>query len=62
MKCDRCGKETDTTIMSMFNLDILCMECKEKERNFPGYEEAREAERRQVLAGNYNFKGVGLNG
>ena len=62
MKCVRCGKETTTTIMSMFNTDIICMECKEKERHLPGYEAAREEERRQVLAGNYNFKGVGLNG
>lgn len=62
MKCDRCGKETDSTIMSMFNMDILCMDCKEKEKKMPGYEAAREEERRQLLAGNHNFKGVGLNG
>lgn len=60
MKCDRCGKDTDTTIMSMFNMDIICMACKEKERAIPGYEQAREEERRQVLAGNYNFEGVGM--
>lgn len=60
MKCDRCGKETDITIMSIFNTDILCKECKEEERTFPEYEEARQAERQEVLKGNHNFKGVGL--
>ena len=31
--CDRCGKSTNgTTIMSIFNDDIICMPCKEKEK------------------------------
>ena len=31
--CDRCGKPTNNlTIMSMFNDDIICMDCKEAER------------------------------
>ena len=29
MKCDRCHRETDITIMSMLNTDILCLDCKE---------------------------------
>lgn len=60
MKCQRCSTETDTTTMSMFNTDIICMGCKAIERNDPAYKAAAEAERREVLAGNYNFPGVGL--
>lgn len=59
MKCDRCGKETTTTICSMFSTEMICMACKEKERKHPMYEEAREAERQAVLKGNYNFEGIG---
>lgn len=59
MRCDRCGKETISTIMSMFNTDEICMDCKDKEKQDPRYEEAVEAERAAVLSGNYNFPGVG---
>jgi len=45
--------------MSMFNEDILCMECKEKEKQHPDYNKAVDAEAAQVRAGNYNFKGIG---
>ena len=33
--CDRCGKPLTARIMSMFNTDVLCLECKEKERMHP---------------------------
>ena len=59
MKCERCFKETNCTIMSMYNTDIICMECKEKERKRPDYEEARRVENEHVKAGNYNFGGIG---
>lgn len=59
MKCQRCGKETSTTICSMFNTEEICMACKEKERKHPMYEAAREADRQAVLNGNYNFEGIG---
>ena len=42
--CQRCHKPTFATIMSMFNMDIICMECKDKERNHPRYKEACDAE------------------
>ena len=45
--------------MSMYNTDIICMECKEKERKRPDYEEARRVENEHVKAGNYNFGGIG---
>ena len=58
-RCDRCGKETQATIMSMFNQDIICMDCKEQEKQRPDYKRACEAEREAVLSGNYNFSGIG---
>ena len=29
--CDRCGKKLTIRIMSWFNTDCICMECKDKE-------------------------------
>jgi hypothetical protein len=47
------------TIMSMFNTDVICMGCKDKEERHPDYEAAREAESRAVRRGDYNHPGVG---
>lgn len=60
MRCDRCKKETDITIMSRFNTDILCCDCEEAERKLPRYEEAREAELEACRRGDFNFPGIGL--
>lgn len=39
--CDRCGKDLKGgRIMSMFNEDCICMDCKEKERQDPEYKKA----------------------
>ena len=57
--CDRCGKPLVTRTMSMFNTDVICLECKEKEKNDPRYEQAREAELNAIRRGNFNFKGIG---
>lgn len=59
-RCQRCGEEAMATIMSMFNTDIICMDCKDAECKRLDYDAAAEAERRAVQSGNYNFKGVGL--
>ena len=59
-RCDRCCKETDATIMSMLNTDILCLDCHEAEQLGPRYEEARRAESEAVLQGDFNFPGVGF--
>lgn len=59
--CDRCGKELKVRIMSMFNEDVICMECKEKETNHPKYKEALEADHNEIKKGNYNFKGIWYN-
>ena len=59
--CDRCGGSLeDGRIMSMYNTDCICMECKKKERQRADYHDALEADRAQVKTGNYNFSGVGL--
>jgi hypothetical protein len=58
-KCDRCGASAQVTIMSKFNTDILCMSCKQREREHPRYEEADAAEVAAVRRGDYNFPGIG---
>ena len=58
--CDRCGLPlTSGRIMSMFNTDCICMECKDKERSHPLYEKAQGKEMEEVKRGNYNYKGIG---
>jgi hypothetical protein len=59
MNCDRCHQDSRVTTMSMFNLDTLCMECKEEEEKHPKYQEAREAERQACLRGDMNYPGIG---
>ncbi len=44
-KCDRCGGSLEGgRIMSKFNTDCLCFDCKEAERKLPEYEAACKAE------------------
>ena len=57
--CDRCGKPLTSRTMSMFNTDVICPECKEKEVQDPRYQKAREAELNAIRCGNFNFKGIG---
>ena len=62
-RCDRCGKPLNgIRIMSMFNEDCLCMDCKEAERKKPEYRSAVEADNSEIRKGNYNFKGIGYPG
>ena len=56
--CQRCHKPTATTIMSMFNMDMICPQCKEDERKHPMYELAAQKEREAVLQGVRNFPGM----
>ncbi len=56
--CDRCGESTNNvTTMSMFNEDVICMNCKDEEKNDPEYQAASEAEREEIKKGNYNYRG-----
>jgi len=59
-KCDRCHQSTNgITILSMFNQEVICESCKEKEKHEPGYKEAVEADHAAIRQGNYNFPGIG---
>lgn len=44
----------------MFNMDIICNECKIKEMNHPLYAKAKEEELKELQKGNRNFYGIGL--
>ena len=57
--CDRCGESTDgVTTMSMFNEDVICMTCKQNEKNDPEYGAAAATENEEVQKGNTNYKGA----
>lgn len=60
-KCDRCSCSTNNiSTMSMFNNDIICIPCKEVEKNHPDYQRASDVELSECKKGNYNFEGIGL--
>ena len=59
--CDRCGGSlAGGRIMSMYNEDCLCMDCKTAEKNRPDYKAAVAADVAAIKVGNYNFPGIGL--
>lgn len=59
--CDRCGGSlSGGRIMSMYNTDCICMECKNDELKRPDYRKAVEADLAEIRNGNYNFQGIGL--
>lgn len=60
MICDRCLKEANSFIMSMFNTQFICIECKSEEKKHPRYKEACDRELEEIKKGNYNFEGIGL--
>jgi len=54
--CDRCGDDLkDGRIMSMFNTQVICMVCKDKETKRQDYEKAVEADLRAIRDGNFNY-------
>jgi hypothetical protein len=60
-KCQRCCGESNTHVMSMFNEDLICEECKESERNHPQYKRACIEEIKAIMNGNMNYKGMFAN-
>jgi hypothetical protein len=44
--------------MSVFNEDVICMDCKKEEKNDPEYGAAVEAESEEIRKGNNNYKGA----
>ena len=57
--CPRCGKQSRTRITSKFNLEDICMDCKEIEQRHPLYELACKAEHEQMMKGNRDYEGIG---
>ena len=56
--CERCGEATGgKTTTSMFNLDIICMDCKDDEKNDPEYDAACKEESEAYVSGIVNFGG-----
>jgi hypothetical protein len=43
----------------MFNTDLICLDCKQKEKEHPKYPEALTAEKEAVERGDYYFPGIG---
>jgi len=58
-RCPRCRRFTDVTLMSTFNTDLLCLDCKDREERHPDYEAARKAEAEAARRGVFDFPGVG---
>jgi len=58
--CNRCGKKVNVLAMSMFNTQMICIDCEKKEIIHPDYEKAAATELSQLQDGNYNFEGIGL--
>jgi hypothetical protein len=57
--CDRCGEPTNgVTTMSIFNEDVICMTCKQDEKNDPEYGAAAATENEEIQKGNANYKGA----
>lgn len=59
--CVRCGTDLGTvsSTVSKFNTDTICLHCVMREKAHPGYVAADAAEVSAVLAGDFNFPGVG---
>lgn len=58
--CERCGNPTLATIMSVYNRQLLCMDCKDAEMKRPDYKKATDAEIEACRRGDYNFPGIGM--
>ena len=48
------------TTMSWFNMQIICMDCNDREHAHPDIQRAKQAEERAMLAGDKAFPGIGL--
>jgi len=58
--CQRCHKHTFSTIMSMYNPEEICPECKTAEALRPDYNDAVAAAENAIRVRDFNFKGIGL--
>jgi hypothetical protein len=57
--CQRCGRETDTFILSYFNRQLLCEgmpeSCSDKEMSHPNFARVRDDEKECLSLGLHNF-------
>lgn len=44
----------------MFNTQMICMDCQDKEQKRDDYDKAVKEENKALKSGNRNFKGIGL--
>jgi len=60
--CARCLADlrTTTSIVSKFNTDWICRDCKTREVAHPKYAEANRAEMEAVRRGDMNYPGIGV--
>ena len=57
--CNRCQERGYATIMSRYNLELICAKCANKERSHVAYKLAADIELKAYMNGNPNFEGVG---
>ena len=56
--CSRCGGGLNVRVMSMFNEEVICVNCKDEERKHPRYKEALSEELAHLRRGNCNYPGL----
>lgn len=60
-KCDRCHTDFiqgKPRTLSMMNMDVICMSCKNEEQKHPMFKEASMKEHDEVINGNTNYEGL----
>jgi len=57
--CPRCDRTTNSHQGSRFNLQDLCLDCTQVEKQHPLYEIAAKAEHEAFVGGNWNYEGIG---
>jgi len=59
--CDRCGRSlSNGRIMSMFNTETICLDCKIKETRREDYKKALDSVRAEEAKGNRDYEGIGF--
>jgi len=60
MQCKRCGQERTGAVSSMFDGEIICRDCHNREKSHPKYQLAFHSVKEAVNRGNYRYGGIGL--
>ena len=59
--CDRCKKPTRSLMISVFNLQNICIDCSDEESDHPKYNEAISFLAKEESNGNMRSEGLGWN-